>query len=430
MTEKTNNIDYLVQENNFLNLTIDFVQRLREKSSFSNTIKEILNFLKKIFKRYSSLFSIDNKNNVARFYWIENDEIQSQIIDDEGIIKRIKNIKKPCTRKRSIFSRKNTLTYFYPFKISVLNEYVIEIPIGDPIIDSKQILQKIQKIIPIIILSIQISILREQLDFNIKETVRILNCNPSGIASIDSKGTILFANQMFEMMTGYSFLELHESKSIINQIFPDFAFVIFEQRPIEGRIFTIKRKDNSEFPCLVSIIQVTEGDETTHILTITDDSYNIRQKEKIMNLRKTIADDDSVGIILFRFSSLGGEIVSEDLRSIEINPEYFASMCYTSIGQGHRQALGVFGPIPAPKIKNYNAIIFAFLGQDDSEVDARMSGNQYYLLSVVFPEEKTEFLIPISKIENKFQDLIQKFKYPNRMSITDLMKFREIVFID
>ena len=81
-------------------------------------------------------------------------------------------------------------------------------------------------------------------------------------------------------------------------------------------------------------------------------------------------------------------------------------------------------------MKNFNAIIFAFTGRDDAEIDSRMDRNQYYLLAVIFPKDKTEFLVSNKKIEKRFLDLIQDYEYPNRMNKNDLTKFREIVFID
>lgn len=431
MKENNDNKHCLIKENNFLYSVLDFAQMLTDNLSFSSNIKEILRFTIKYYEEHKVCFYfIDNRNNRVLFFWIEEDEIQSKVIINEKLTRRIKNIKNPCIRKRSIFQRKNLITYYFPFRISNFFDYMIELPIVNTRLDPIQVRHQLEKMIPIIKLSLKNFFLKDQLDLNMKETVRILNSIPSGIASINSKGIFLFANQMFEMMTGYTFSELRESYTIINRIFPDFSFVMLESQSIDGRIFKIRRKDNSEFPCLISITQVTEGEDITLILTLNDDSYNIRQKEEILNLRKTIANDDNVGAVLFRFSSFGGEIVIEDLRNMTISTEYFLAMFYTSIGQGNRQAIGVFGPIPAPKIENYSAIIFAFFGKDDLPVDHRMKGKQYYLLSIIFPDNKTEFLVTNKKINQKFNKLVQNYEFPNRMNIDDLTKFREIIFMD
>jgi len=431
MMEKNDNKHCLIKENNFLNSILDFAQTLTDNLSFSNIIKEILKFIINYYEEHKVCFYfLDNRNNSVLFFWIEEDEIQSKAIINEKLTGRIKNIKTPCRRKRSIFQRKNLITLYFPFRITNFHDYMIELPIVNTRIDPTKIRQQLEKMLPIIKLSLKNFFLKEQLDLDMKETVRILNSTPSGIASINSKGIFLFANQMFEMMTGYTFSELRDSNTIINRIFPDFSFVMLESQSIDGRIFKIRRKDDSEFPSLISITQLTEGDNITQILTLDDDSYNIKQKEEILNLRRTIANDDNVGAVLFRFSSFGGEIVIEDLRNITISPEYFSAMFYTSIGQGNRQAIGVFGPIPAPKIENYSAIIFAFFGKDDLPVDFRMKGKQYYILSIIFPDNKTEFLVTNKKIEQKFKKLIQNYEFPNRMNINDLAKFREIIFMD
>ena len=210
----------------------------------------------------------------------------------------------------------------------------------------------------------------------------------------------------------------------------DFSFIILEGNVKDDLIYNIRRKDGTEFPCNITIIQVSEGDETTFILNLKDASYLIKQKEEIKKLRKSIANEDNIGVVLFRFASFGGELVKEDLRSIQLFPEYFSTMCYTSIAQGNTQPVGVFGPLPAPKLDNYRTIIYAFFGKDDIPLDHRMKGRQYYLIAVILPERKTEFIISNSNIEKRFDEYIQNFEYPNRMNKQELSQFREMVFVE
>ena len=199
---------------------------------------------------------------------------------------------------------------------------------------------------------------------------------------------------------------------------------------MEGLIYNIRRKDGTEFPSHVKITQVTDGDETTLILTLNDASYHLKQEEEIKNLRRSMANEDNIGVALFRFASFGGELVKEDLRSITIAPEYFSTMCYTSIAQGNTQPIGVFGPIPAPKLENYRTIVYAFFGKDDIPLDHRMRGKQYYLIAVILPNRKTEFMISNISIEKRFNELINNFEYPNRMTREELSQFREFVFVE
>ena len=105
-------------------------------------------------------------------------------------------------------------------------------------------------------------------------------------------------------------------------------------------------------------------------------------------------------------------------------------MCYTSIAQGNTQPVGVFGPLPAPKIDNYRTIVYAFFGKDDIPLDHRMKGRQYYLIAVILPERKTEFILSNKNIEKRFGEYIKKFEYPNRMNKQELSHFREMVFVE
>ncbi|MCG3226056.1 MAG: PAS domain S-box protein, partial [Candidatus Heimdallarchaeota archaeon] len=267
-------------------------------------------------------------------------------------------------------------------------------------------------------------------DIESKESTKILQSISSGIASIDSKGMFLFANQMFEMMIGYSLHELQVSSTLINNIFPDFSFIILEGNVMDGLIYQIRKKDGSELPCHVTITQVTDGDRKTFILNVKDASYHLKKEEEIRNLRKTMANEDNIGVALFRFASFGGELIREDLRSISIAPEYFSTICYTSIAQGNKQPVGVFGPNPAPKLDNYVTVIYAFFGKDDIPLDHRMKGRQYYLIAVILPDKKIEFLLPNKNIEKGFEDLINNFEFPNRMNKEELSQFREIVFVE
>ncbi len=401
----------------------------------ANTIPAVVNklieYLSTAFHEEDACFYYynDYEKNII-FYRKINGILDAKAIRDDQLSTRLKQINKPGIKKRAISLRKNITTIVFPFKLSKSIRYLIEIPIKQLTSDLDLILRDLNRLRPILILALKNAYLKDQLDFQAKETIKILNSSPSGVISINKRGIVVFVNQMFEMMTGYSLEELRSSSLLMNQIFPEFSFLILEGRIMDGKIYYLRRRDGSEFPCFASITQVTEDDEITLILTLNDASYSLRQTEEITNLRKVIADEDNVGAALFRFAAFGGELIKEDLRNIDLEADYFSTMCYTSIAQGNSQITGVFGPIPAPKIPNYRAIIFAFFGKDDIQLDPRMKGRQYYLVAVIFPNSKTEFLIPNKSIDKRFREYLNRFEYPNRMTKQDLAYFREIVFVD
>lgn len=148
-----------------------------------------------------------------------------------------------------------------------------------------------------------------------------------------------------------------------------------------------------------------------------------------INFKRKIAYSKEVGVGLFRFGMKGGEVIESDLESFDINLDEFIGFCYVTVGQGQRYETGVYGPLPAPSIISHSMIIFTFWGKDDLQSDLRFEGKQYYLVSVIFPENKTEHLIKNDVMNKKFHTYIKKFKYPNRMSSEELSFFREIVFI-
>ena len=160
-------------------------------------------------------------------------------------------------------------------------------------------------------------------------------------------------------------------------------------------------------------------------------------KNKISNIatldyiskKQKIAYSDDVGVVLFRFGKEGGEIVLGDLRKLKLDSDVFIGFSYVSIGQGQRYETGVYGPLPAPSLENHNTILFAFWGKDDVEGDPRFRGKQYYLAAIIFPENKTEYLVSNKIMNEKFKNYIKKFKFPNRMTIEELNFLREIVFV-
>ncbi len=417
--------------NNKTRSFLSFFHTLTEVSSISDVVKGVFNFLFDIYNcENCSFYVVDKIEDRIIAYNRSSEKPETIAILNEKLISRIYSITKPVFRKRSISLRKNIPTIYCPYVLRNSLEFILEIPLIQPPFEAQQIINEVLEILPVIHISLKNANHQKMRNLESKESTKILQSISSGIASIDSKGTFLFANQMFEMMIGYSLQELHASSTLINNIFPDFSFIILEGNVMDGLIYQIRRKDGSEFPCHVTITQVTEGDRKNFIITLNDASYHLKKEAEIKNLRISIANEDNIGVALFRFASFGGELVREDLRSIPIAPEYFSTMCYTGIAQGNKQPVGVFGPIPAPKLDNYITIIYAFFGKDDIPLDHRMKGRQYYLIAVILPDRKIEFLLPNKKIEKGFKDLINKFEFPNRMNKEELAQFREIVFVE
>ena len=426
--QKRENSQIQIIENNSF---IQFLHSLTDASSVSEIVDKLHILLHELYNNddciFYRLYKSDNSVIASKR---KDEKLERFAILDEKLITRIKSLTKPVLRKRSISKKKNIPTIYYPFIFHGDLEFLLEIPLNDLSSDTQKIIGELRKILPIVYISFQKVDKQKQKDNESTETTKIIQSISSGIASIDSKGMFLFANQMFEMMTGYRSEELKTSSTLINNIFPDLTFILLEGDTVEGLIYNIRRKDGSEFPSHVKLTQVTKGEETTLILTLNDASYHLKQEEEIKNLRRSIANEDNIGIAFFRFASFGGELIKEDLRGITIAAEYFSTMCYTSIAQGNTQPIGVFGPIPAPKLKNYRTIIYAFLGKDDIPLDHRMRGKQYYLIAVILPNRKTEFLISNISIEKRFCELIDKFEYPNRMTKEELSQFREVVFVE
>lgn len=156
---------------------------------------------------------------------------------------------------------------------------------------------------------------------------------------------------------------------------------------------------------------------------------SVRETLTYVEKKRKIAFSDNVGTALFRFGKEGGNIVIEDLRSLELNLEMFIGYCYATIGLGQRYETGVFGPLPAPSLQKHNVIIFALWGLDDEPSDPRLEGKQYYLVAVIYPESQNKNIIRINTMNIKFRNYVKKFKYPNRMTVEDLKHFREIVFV-
>ena len=173
---------------------------------------------------------------------------------------------------------------------------------------------------------------------------------------------------------------------------------------------------------LVSFILNVEGGKRIKRRSVRETLTYVKKKQKI-------AFSENIGTALFRFGKEGGNIVIEDLRSLELNLEMFIGYSYATIGLGQRYETGVFGPLPTPSLQKHNVIIFAFWGLDDEPSDPRLEGKQYYLVTVIYPESQNKNIIRINTMNDKFRNYVKKFKYPNRMTVEDLNHFREIVFV-
>ncbi len=399
--------------------------------SLATTIEEFITKLSDFYETEDiCIYLFNEKKNTIIFYKILNKELERKSILDEQLKLRILSIKKPVIRKKSFAFRTNATSIYLPYKDDETADFMIEMQLQGISIDPNIVINEMIHVLPLIKLTLGNIMLRKIINSQEKETLKILNSSFVAIASIDSKGSIVFINNMFEKMTGYSLRELSGSSILIYQIFPEFQFLILEGHLNEEEIYIIRRKDGIELPCKVSITQVKENEETTLILNLTDISYNLKMKEEIENLRMLLANEDNIGVAIFRFAVAGGELIVEDLRSVNIDPGVFSTLCYSSIAQGHKREIGVFGPIPAPMLENYRVLLFTFSGKDDIPLDHRMKGIQYYMISVIFPENKIEFLISNKKIEQKFMKYIKNFDYPNRMKKEDLTFFREISFVE
>ncbi len=305
----------------------------------------------------------------------------------------------------------------------------IEFPVDIDEKEPEKIITSFNELIPAIRLTIANRILYRQLNQREREMQKILDSETSAILSIDQKDSVLFANKTFQKLFNYTLEELQNNNGVLEKIFPP-SFLEFtnELEPIDTKG---KTKKGKEIPCKVQYITVEEEDgDKSRVINIKDLSSIIQQQNEIYNLRKNIANSDDTGVVFFRFSKVGGEVIQEDLRAIKIQPQIFSSLVYSSIGQGQGLEEGVFGPIPAPQIPEHRLVAFTFKGKDDKQMDTRMKGEQYYLMIIIFPEKKTEFLVSNKKIESKFKIFIRQFEYPNRMKKDDLLFFREIVFIE
>ena len=155
----------------------------------------------------------------------------------------------------------------------------------------------------------------------------------------------------------------------------------------------------------------------------------VRETLDYLEEKRKIAYSDNVGTALFRFGEKGGDLVTSDLRQLNLNLEMFIGYCYATIGLGQRYETGVFGPLPTPSLQRYNVIIFAFWGLDDEPSDPRLEGKQYYIVAVIFPESQNRNLVRVRTMNDKFRNYMKKFEYPNRMTLEELNYFREIVFV-
>ncbi|MCG3219984.1 MAG: PAS domain-containing protein, partial [Candidatus Heimdallarchaeota archaeon] len=219
---------------------LSFFYTLTEVSSISDVVEKVFNFLFDIYNcENCSFYVVDKIEDRIIAYNRSSEKPETIAILDEKLISRIYSITEPVFRKRSISLRKNIPTIYCPYVLWNSLEFMLEIPINRPPFDAQQIINEILEILPVIHISLKNANHQKMRNLESKESTKILQSISSGIASVDSKGAFLFANQMFEMMTGYSYQELYVSSTLINNIFPDFSFIILEGNVMDGLIYQI-----------------------------------------------------------------------------------------------------------------------------------------------------------------------------------------------
>ncbi|MCG3224833.1 MAG: PAS domain-containing protein, partial [Candidatus Heimdallarchaeota archaeon] len=236
----------------------NFVHSLIDVNSVSDIIEKMFKLLFELYKLEEGCFYyVDKRENTLTAFRRRSKELEPVVILREKLLSRLYSIKKPQTRKRSISLRKNIPTIYCPFHLDNSLEFMIELPVSNAALNTNQITNDLIKILPIICISLKNADYLRFTEICAKESTKILQSISSGIASVDSKGTFLFVNQMFEMMIGYNLGELSASSTLINNIFPDFSFIILEGNVMDDLIYNIRRKDGTEFPCHITITQVS-----------------------------------------------------------------------------------------------------------------------------------------------------------------------------
>ncbi|MHA1347933.1 MAG: hypothetical protein ACTSO3_16140, partial [Candidatus Heimdallarchaeaceae archaeon] len=105
-----------------------FLHSLTDASSVSEVLDKLLKLVHELYDNDDCTFyHLDKSTNSIISSKRRNEQLERVAILDDKLISRIKSIKKPVLRKRSISKRKNIQTVYYPFVFHGNLEFLLEI---------------------------------------------------------------------------------------------------------------------------------------------------------------------------------------------------------------------------------------------------------------------------------------------------------------
>lgn len=233
----------------------------------------------------------------------------------------------------------------------------------------------------------------------------ILEATLDAIAILDLEGFLLFTNTALATLSGYSKEELVGQK--LSKICTDSSFIsnLMESTKENPRISKSKTTLMSK----------------TSLLIPTDVSAGlIRNKERIYVVFHNLYDSESkisrkviqdiIYITLLRVGVVGPEVViteiphfldgfSEDI--LTLMGVYYA----TALGQGEDLNIGLYGPLPIPRISDYEALIYSFFIADPTHEDLRGEGDCFALISLSIPKSDMQLF---SNRRRRIEDLVEQ----------------------
>ncbi|MFW9994901.1 MAG: tetratricopeptide repeat protein, partial [Candidatus Odinarchaeota archaeon] len=120
---------------------------------------------------------------------------------------------------------------------------------------------------------------------------------------------------------------------------------------------------------------------------------------------------DKISFIVFKFSNAGADV------ALSLNvPEsdefgkctaFMAVSFITMLGQGDQYHEGLFGPFPIP-VKGYSSIIFSKVITDSTQTDRRLSGKNYSLFCIIYPQQFSMLFFDRKAITEIFNNRLEE----------------------
>ncbi|MHA2248046.1 MAG: PAS domain S-box protein [Candidatus Hodarchaeales archaeon] len=260
----------------------------------------------------------------------------------------------------------------------------------------------------------------------------VLDTSFDGIAVITLEGFLIFANECLVEMSGYSqekIIDLHLSKITGGSKFCDHLIESATKgQEIVNYSTTLIPQSGSSIPIELSSRLIK--DEEKILIVMHDLRVEKRLSDELRLFKKFTTEH--IYISLYKFGKKGPTLVnSEEIPFIKDSKDEIMLLMglyyMTALGQGVSRNIGLYGPLPLPKMADYLSLVYAFMMYDPLEKDSPFAskGQTYCFIALSIPKILIELFSNRGRLESIFMEEIGKITILQNLDLAILKKLKE-----